>query len=384
MHAFKQVLAVNASPVMAVKEVISRSEFMALEHEWNALVEATCDEPFYRHEFIRTWIDNFGRSEKLSILTGRNSDGRLVAALPLMKARSLVCGLPARQTVSTANTHSCRFDIVAEDGPAAGKSFFAYLDADKSWDMLKITDVPAGGNAWHLYRAAEAAGFPVGTWESQRSPYLPLPSSYDKLLAQMNSHFRANLRRHRRRLEEMGTVTVERVTGGANLQERLEECFAIEQRGWKGVRATAILQDTRTHGFYTQLAHIAASQNYLSLFLLKLNGQSIAFHYGFTYGGIYYMPKLGYDEAFKAGSPGLVLLEEIMKDCIGRELRGCDFLGLDVPWKADWSKQVCRHDWLFIYRNATLGRALHEIKFSWIPKTKHLLHKWSWNNGQAS
>ena len=364
-----------SAPDIAVKEVVGLSEFMALEKEWNNLVETTCGEPFYRHEFIRTWIDNFAPGAQLSILTGRDGTGRLVAAFPLMKARGFACGIPARQTVSTANPHSCRFDMIAEDGTAAGKSFLAYLAADKSWDVLKITDVPAGGNAWHLYKAAEAAGFPVGTWESQRSPYLPLPSSYDKLLAPMSSGFRANLRRRRRRLEKLGTVTVERVTGGKHLQERLEECFAIEQKGWKGLAGTAILQDTKTRGFYTQLAHIAASKNYLSLFLLKLNGQPIAFHYGFTYGGTYYMPKLGYDEAFGGGSPGLVLLEEIMKDCISRGLKGCDFLGLDVPWKTDWSKQVCRHDWLFIYRNAVFGRALHEVKFKWIPAAKHLLHE---------
>jgi len=370
-----EMLAVKASPAMAVKEVVGHLDFMALEEEWNALVEATCDEPFYRHEFIRTWIDNFAPGETLAILTGRNRTGRLVAALPLMKTRAFVYGFPARQTVSTANPHSCRFDMIAEDGAAAGASFFAYLATDKSWDMLRITDVPAGGKAWHLYRAAEAAGFPVGTWESQRSPYLSLPSSYDKLLETMSSGFRANLRRRRRRLEKMGEVTVERVTGGAHLRERLEECFAIERKGWKGLEGTAILQDTKTYGFYTQLADIAASKNYLSLFLLKLNGQSIAFQYGFTYGGIYYMPKLGFDEVFEACSPGLVLLEEIMKDCIGRGLKGYDFLGMDVPWKTDWSKQVCRHDWLFIYRDAIFGRALYEAKFKWIPTAKHLLHQ---------
>jgi len=378
------MLPVKASQFMSVKEVRVRSDFMALEGEWNALVESTSDSPFYRHEFILAWIDNFAPDAKLSILTGRNKTGRLVAAFPLMKARSFVCGVPARQTVSTANPHSCRFDLLAEDGIAAGKSFFAHLAADKSWDILKIIDVPAGGNAWHLYEAAEAAGFPVGTWESQRSPFLQLPSSYEKLLEGMNSHFRSNLRRHRRRLEKMGTVIVERVTGGTDLQERLEECFAIERKSWKGLNGTAILQDAKTHRFYTQFGHIAASHNYLSLFLLKLNGQSIAFHYGFTYGGIYYMPKVGYDEAFEAGSPGQVLLEEIMKDCIGRGLKVCDFLGMDMPWKRDWSKQACRHDWLFIYRDAVFGRALHEVKFKWIPTAKLMLHQLGMNHGKAS
>src|SRR6478672_6224306 len=117
----RQDIAMNQR--ITVKEVVRRSDFMALEAEWNALVGATCDEPFYRHEFIRAWIDNFAPGAELSILTGRNSSGRLVAAFPLMKARSFVYGLPARQTISTANPHSCRFDMIAEDGTAAGKDF---------------------------------------------------------------------------------------------------------------------------------------------------------------------------------------------------------------------------------------------------------------------
>jgi CelD/BcsL family acetyltransferase involved in cellulose biosynthesis len=374
------MIAVAAAPVMAVTEVIGISDFMTLEREWNALVEATCGEPFLRHEFIRTWIDNFAPGETLSILTGRNSEGRLVAALPLMRTRGFVSGLPARQALATANTHSCRFDMIAEDGAAAGALFFAHLAADKTWDMLRITDVPEGGNAWHLYRAAQAAGFPVGAWESQRSPYLELPFSYEALLAGMNSHFRSNLRRHRRRLDAMGTVTIERVTGGTDLRERLAECFAVEQKSWKGLEGTAILQDANTHSFYTQLALTASSRNYLSLFLLRLNGQPIAFHYGLAYGVTYYMPKVGYDEAFVAGSPGLVLLEEIIKDCIGRGLKRCDFLGMDMPWKRDWSKQVNRHDWLFIYRDAVVGRTLHDVKFKWIPAAKHLVQRWKRRN----
>jgi hypothetical protein len=174
----------------------------------------------------------------------------------------------------------------------------------------------------------------------------------------------------------MGTVTVERVSGGNDLQERLEECFAIEQKSWKGLEGTAIRQDLKTLGFYTQLGHTAASQGYLSLFLLKLNGQAIAFHYGLTYGGIYYMPKVGFDAAFEAGSPGLVLLEEIIKDCIGRGLQRCDFLGMDMPWKRDWSKEANRHDWLFVYRDAAFGRALRQVKFKWMPAAKNLLHEW--------
>jgi CelD/BcsL family acetyltransferase involved in cellulose biosynthesis len=356
---------------------------MALEQEWNALVATTRDEPFYRHEFLRIWMTHFTPGARLEVLTTRDRAGKLDAVFPLVKTRGFVCGLPARLGTSIGNSHSCRFDMVAQDGPAAGRTFFAHLAADRGWDMLRIADVPDGGNAWHLYHAAEAAGFPVGTWESQRSPYLALPSTYDALLEGMSSGFRANLRRRRRRLEALGTVSLERVTGGADLQARLDEGFAIEQSGWKGSQGTAILQDTKTYGFYTELAHTAAARNYLSLFFLKLNGRSIAFQYGLAYGGTYYVPKLGYDEGLKECSPGLVLLEEGIKDCIARGIRGYDFLGHAGEWKTRWSSQMRRHDWLYIFRDSPFGLALHSAKFRLIPAAKQVLWPWRASHGSA-
>src|SRR6476620_6931719 len=109
------MLAVKASPVIAVKEVIDHSDFIALEKEWNDLVEATCDEPFYRHEYIRSWIDNFVPQAKVKILTGRDDTGRLVAALPLVAQWGFMYGFPVRQLVSPTNVHSFRFDLLAED-----------------------------------------------------------------------------------------------------------------------------------------------------------------------------------------------------------------------------------------------------------------------------
>jgi CelD/BcsL family acetyltransferase involved in cellulose biosynthesis len=376
-------MAQTLAPSLATDSVhvVDRSGFAAMEQEWNDLVTTTCDEPFFRHEFLRVWMDHFTHDANLEVLTTRNRTGRLTAVLPLMKTRGFVCGMPARLGVSPGNSHSCRFDIVAEDGWDAGRAFFAHLAADKSWSIIRIADVPEEGNAWHLYRAAEQAGYPVGTWVSQRSPYLSLPSSYPELQARMSTSFRANLRRRRRRLEAMGTVTVERVTGGPDLQARLDEGLAIERSGWKGKQGTAILQDPTTYGFYSELAHTAAARNYLSLFFLKLDGRSIAFQYGLTYGGTYYMPKVGYDETLQECSPGLVLLEAIIKDCIARGVTRYDFLGPAGGWKTRWSHQMRQHTWLYIFRDSRFGQALKTTKFTLLPSAKQAL--WFWRERDA-
>src|SRR5689334_1722291 len=106
------MLATKSAPVMIVDEVTDRESFLALADEWNQLVENTRDELFYRHEFIRVWIENFAPDAKIKILVGRDRSGRLVAALPLMEEVSSLFGLPVRQLVATANEHSARFDMI--------------------------------------------------------------------------------------------------------------------------------------------------------------------------------------------------------------------------------------------------------------------------------
>jgi CelD/BcsL family acetyltransferase involved in cellulose biosynthesis len=374
-------MALKDAPTPEVVEIVDRPTFMVVEEEWNALVETTCDEPFYRHEYIRSWIDNFVPGAKLKILTGRDQTGRLVAALPLVAERGFLYGLPVRRLVSPTNVHSYRFDLIAEDRQSAARAFFGTLAADDTWDLIKITDVPEGGNAWDLYKVAMEAGFPAGSWESQRSPYIPLPSSYDALEARLSSKFKANLRRRRRRLEERGSISVQHVTGGAELQSRLEDCFALERSGWKGRQGTAAAQNTKTHGFYTGLAQRAADGDYLSLFFLMFDGKAIASQYGLTRRGVYSLVMTCYDEAFKEYSPSHLLLEEVMKSCVARGLSEFDFLGCDLEWKLEWSAVARSHHWLFIFRGNRLGRALQKAKFDWIPAARGALRRWRRGHG---
>ena len=367
-----------------VVEVIDRRTFMHMEGDWNALVETTSDEPFYRHEYIRSWIDSFVPDAKLKILTGRGRTGSLVAALPLVSERGFLYGLPVRRLVSPTNVHSYRFDLIAKDRRSAARTFFRTLAADDTWDLIKITDVPEGGNAWDLYNAASEAGFPSGAWESQRSPFVPLPPSYEVLEARLSSKFKANLRRRRRRLEERGTITIERVTGGLELEQRLEDCFTLERSGWKGRKGTAAAQSRRTRGFYTGLAHRAARDDYFSLFFLKIDGKPIASQYGLTRRGVYSLVMTCYDEAFGEYSPGHLLLEDVMKRCVAGGLSEFDFLGCDLGWKLDWSPIVRSHHWFFIFRDNRLGRILKRAKFDWIPAAKESLKRWRPEHGADS
>jgi CelD/BcsL family acetyltransferase involved in cellulose biosynthesis len=367
---------VGASARVFIEEIRDRAAFIALEQEWNALVAETDDQVFFRHEFFRVWLDNFAPEGKLRLLLLRGPGGRLEAALPLYELRVPWYGLPVRQLCSTANLHSCRFDLLARDPVAASDALVAWLAADRGWDVLRLTDVPEGGKAFELLAAARRYGLPTGVWESLRSPYIPLPRDPAEVDQRLDGKFKANLRRRRRKLEAKGAISLERIERGGNLEAALEEGLALERSGWKGEAGTAIAQDGPTRGFYSELARTAAGMGALALHFLRLDGRAVGFHYALQYGGRYLLLKPAYDESLRECSPGQLMMEEVLRACIERGLPEFDFLGPDMVWKRDWTDRVRPHFYLYIFRRSLLGRVLAGAKFRWIPAVKERVRRW--------
>jgi CelD/BcsL family acetyltransferase involved in cellulose biosynthesis len=361
----------------SVVEVSDRSAFVRLGPEWEELARAVDAPPFFGHSFTRIWLDNFAPMARWRVLTARDGEGRLRAALPLVEVRQPFLGVPLLQLSAAANSHSCRFDLLTDDRTLAARAFLPTLRGLADWKVLRLLDVPDEGSSWSLFTSAKEAGLPVGTWESQRSPYVLLPPAWAQMEERLHAKFRANLRRRRKKLEEKGPLTLERVTGGEELDAKLEEGFALEQSGWKGARGTAMSQDGATKEFYQELARSAAQRGELTLYFLRAAGRAVAFHYGLTVGKRYYLLKPGYDEAQKDCSPGQLLMEDVVKDCIDRGLTEVDFLGPDMTWKRDWSNQVRVHNWLFMFPDTLFGRLLHRAKFDWAPLAKRRLTQWS-------
>jgi len=357
------------SPAFQVDVVSEHSEFASLRSEWNALVSRTDDQVFHRHEFISTWLDHFSQGS-LCVLVLRDEADCLVAVLPLLRRWSLLHGLPLRQLRSTANLHSARFDLIADQPEHASAMFLDFLAEQQDWDVLILTDLPRTGRARALEQVASKKGFFTGRWPGTQSPCRLLPPTWSELESQLTSRFRANLRRRRNGLEALGEVRVERCSESDAL---VAAGIALELSGWKGSAGTAIAQDAATLGFYTDLARVLAAQGQLALWALYLDEHLIAFQYGIEHMGCYALLKPAYDESYSRYSPGQLLMAEVLRDGVERKLERIDFLGENMPWKQDWKPIVCAQDWLFIFRNTPYGKLLRTLKFQLVPEVR----RWS-------
>jgi len=369
-------------PPLALEMLEGREAFNSLEKEWNAsLARGPRDEPMLRHEWIRAWIENFAPGAALRTLVARG--GReLHAAMPLVELRERgadTCFVPMTTWTTPHNDHSQRGGILlGRRGKEALKVLWDRLADVPGWDRLRVRDLPHGAPEWALRDLAEAAGFPCGLWTSLRSPYRLLPSvaerRYEAVEASLDSKFRQNLRRRKRRLAEQGEVQYALLDGkdGPQLDTALADFFVIEASGWKGRGGTAIAQRPELVGFYTQIARDAARRGGLALGFLELAGRRIASHLSLVHAGRHYLLKLGYDESFHEFSPGQQLTSEAIRDSCQRGLSEFDFLGPCMDWKLDWEPALRTHTWLTIFRPTRKGRLVHEARFTAWPVAREL------------
>jgi CelD/BcsL family acetyltransferase involved in cellulose biosynthesis len=363
----------RAAAALAVDELRGHAAFAALREEWNATLAAgPVDAPFSRHEWLAAWLAAFAAGEEPIVLAARDPAGRAQGFAAFLARRER----GARVLAAPANDHSCRVEwALGADATGAAAAIWRHLRDRLPWDVLLLRDVPREGpTSVLLEAAARGDGHPVGRWESQRSPYLPLAGG--DVEAGLSSKFLANLRRRLKRLGEHGAVAYARVDGAEGLEPFLRRFFHLEAAGWKGRRGTAIAADQRLVSFYSSVARAAAAGGWLALRELTLDGRPAAMHFALRYRGTYYLPKPAYDEGLGACSPGQLLFREVLAECAARRLGELDLLGPDMPWKRDWQARLRAHDWLYVYRPGPTGWALHAARHRLRPLAKEVLRWW--------
>lgn len=345
------------TPHLLVETVRGREAFLKLKKAWDAALAEGPDSTFaLAHDLVRLWAENFVPSRPPIVVVARRAD-HLAGGLAFTIERGFVDGIRVQLARGLSNAHSTR------GGVLLGREGIVAIDAlveqtmEEPWDVLELLDVPKGGGVLDaLARAYEAQGCRVATDRPMESPYIPLPGSWDELEKRLDSRFKQNLRRRRRRLEEHGEVTFEVITGGDALDAALEDAFTIEAGGWKGRDGSAIQSRPELVGFYGGWARLLAREGKLRLCFLSVGGKRVAFHFALVEGGRYLLPKCGYDETYADTSPGQLLMVEVLKRCIDERIETFEFLGHSMTWKRDWTPLVHPHACLWVFRPTPAGR----------------------------
>jgi CelD/BcsL family acetyltransferase involved in cellulose biosynthesis len=336
-----------------------------LADEWRDLgLRTTDDQPFYRPEWMTAHLRTFSPEARVLLIAVRVKQ-RLTLLLPLVEDRHFFAGIPVRKLQSPVNAHGGRFDAIkasGAEGELAIRKAWDFLQGLGGWDVLELRLVPEGGTVDEIMARASICGFRTVRIPERPNPIVTVPSDPDLLRnIPRNSRLRTQLRQARRELSQLGQLRF-RSFHTADAQA-LERFYQLEASGWKGQEGSAIACSEVTRQFYNEVAAGAAHFGYFSLFMLELDNQLIAAHFSFTHRNRCYSPKVAYDENYKRFVPGHLIVAEILKDCLAREIREFDITGPDDDWKMKWTNETHAVSHHYAFNKGISARLAYRLGF---------------------
>jgi CelD/BcsL family acetyltransferase involved in cellulose biosynthesis len=300
-----------------------------LSPAWDELADRAAAPAWLRPGWVRAWWRAFGRGRFQVIAVRRG--GRLDGVVPVQRLGG--------ELRSTSNYHTPSYGLLAADEIALESLARGLVRAAPR--RLTMAFLSVGESTLEALEAASrGARRPRVVRVLERCPYLSLSGTWEEHLASRRHNFAREIRRRRRRLHARGRLEFDVQDGSRDLDRFLEEGYAVEAAGWKGERGTAIASHGTTRTFYTEIAHWLAGRGALRLSFLRLDGQAIGFDFAIEDGGRHTLLKVGYDEAFRSDSPGVLLRAASIERAFERGLERYDFLGKDDSWKREWTTTV--------------------------------------------
>jgi hypothetical protein len=262
--------------------------------------------------------------------------------------------------------------------PGAGEGALAGLAAELTrrpcGAMLRMGPVIDGDTDTQRFIALlRARGWRGLKQESGQAFELTLPASREALQEQVSGSLWKNIAYLRRRLEKQGAVVTERyrLTAG-QAAPLLERAAQVEQASWVAQQGKEVkLVGAQNQAYWSTLARQEEGPEVV-LWLLSCSGRDIAFSLHLEHGRTMCILANGYDEEYKASSPGSLLSLDIFQDAIGRGLRLVDWGQGDSGYKQRWGAQPgARMMDVIMFRPGLVGavgyRLLKKALSSWEP-----------------
>jgi len=294
------------------------SALVPIAAEWHALA-ARAVEPnvFYEPAFALAAAPVFGADAGAVLV--RTAPGRLVGLFParLERWRGLVSSMLVGWTHPFAPLGT---PLVDRDEPEAViAAWLEHLARDLVMPALLLLPlVPERGPFAKALDAVLAgkgyaqAGF--GHHEralldpgSQREGYIERAIATGK---------RKELRRQRRRLEDIAPVTFATVSGAGDIEAALKDFLVLEASGWKGMAGTAIVSDPAIKNFVQNAVTALAADSQARIDRLSLNGTAIAATVTLSSGDTAWCWKIAFNEGLSRSSPGVQLICDLTESLL--------------------------------------------------------------------
>jgi CelD/BcsL family acetyltransferase involved in cellulose biosynthesis len=299
--------------------------------------------PALRAELLAQWVEQFARSDDFHAI-GVEADGRLLAALPLVRRKV------ARMFDAAAmpcNEWSSSGDLLLDattDNDATLDALTAAI-GELPWPLLWLDEAVLDAPRWQRFeQALVRAGMTVARHERWQVGRVEINDhNWPAYKGRWSRKHRQQMAQALRRLADRGEV---RLAIGSQLAPDevtawMQRGFEVEDRSWKGAAGSSVLRSPGMAEFFIRQAQQAAQWGQLELALLHCGERPVAFSYGLIAKGVFHSMKIGYDPEFAAQHPGQLLRYHLLEQFFAEpDRKALDFQGPMTAAHAAWLPEV--------------------------------------------
>lgn len=340
-------------------------EVSRLAQQWEQLLaRSEVSTAFLTYEWVEAWWIAFGKSREPYVLQFLTPNGECVGIAPLYRIsrRKLTnTTLPLRMlrflgTGTGGATTSLGLIMRRGYEEIGACQFLDWLSrAHAEWDLLDLQLMPT---EWLSTRVL-LEELRVRGWfytHSQVKRYcVPLPDKYSTYINSLSKNMRTQLPYKRRRLLKQYEVDVFKVCTQDELQPALEELFRLHSQRWQARGERGVFGRPERRVFAQEMAKRFLLRGWLDLWLLKLDGRTVAVEYGFRKDGMYHFLWAGLDTDLQAGSAGTLLKSYVMQQLIRDRVRLYDFMQGDEPYKMYWGPEIRTYSFVLCAAPYSIG-----------------------------
>ena len=367
----KEALLHGSDEELTYKTISDLPDLLSYQAQWDSLCMKT-GKPILCSSWFIAGTNGFSRSSNLSMAAITN--GKLKAVAPLAKKGNVLPHLELLGSSILLEPGGILFD----SPDALRLLIYRLLETNSSFLLKKLyknsLEVKVLEN-----ELRSKTSFHYSTEES-KVPYVDTTGDWKQVEEKMPSKKRSNFRRLKRKLEKIGELEFQIVIPSEeNFETYFEKVLDVEAANWKGKMGTAIKTHPSLREFFAEYASQMTSKGQLRLIFLNVNGEPIAVQIAVEFGNRLWILKIGYNEKWRKYSPGVLLMDHVVKYCFDQNLDGCEFLGSNEDWLHDWATGVHELISYNIYPKSFKGiltKYRDQLAVSYHDVVNHLKYKW--------
>lgn len=223
---------------------------------------------------------------------------------------------------------------------------FDYIFSSIDFDEIRFDNLLTGNfyNHFSKYLLSKGIGFKIEVKEKISKILLN-----NNFIKKFENRKRDEYYRKKVKLESKGKLEFKYIN--TYNQEQLESLFSISNDNWSRRGVYAPFNEIERRNFMHKLCSYFSSSGNLSIYLLYHNNLLIAYRLGFKLGNIYYDWNTSYDYNYGKYSPGIILLNELIKHSIKNSILEIDFMKGNETYKHVYSNKTSFVNCLSIYKN---------------------------------